>query len=403
MRILHIIPAFQHPRVRGPHRHYHFLRELSGRHEMTLLTLHREPIDEGILAEMSAYVEAIHSFEVNGRSGGPAVAAVARLPLVGAEVAESWRFQCGLRRMRRTFERLVQTGGYEVVLFHGKSVFPVIAGWSGLPLVVDFCDATSMRLRSMMRYATPPKLPWLAARYWRTRAVERQLIRKTPHLAFISARDRAAVMGAASRAELLPNGVDLGYWTRSTPLSQSRRIVFTGVMDYAPNEDAALYLIDRIAPRVRQSLPDVELQIVGRHPSAALRERARRSPGVTVTGTVEDMRPFLEGAAVYAAPMRVAAGMQNKILEAMAMGVPVITTPIAAGGLRVDGTTPPVWVAEGERPFTDGVVSLLAQGTERARLAAEGRRFVETHFVWSRSAQKLERLCVAARAAHAAT
>jgi glycosyltransferase involved in cell wall biosynthesis len=165
-------------------------------------------------------------------------------------------------------------------------------------------------------------------------------------------------------------------------------------MNYAPNEDAALHLIDGILPRVRRSIPDAELLVVGRDPTPALLERSRRLPGVTVTGFVEDLRPYLERAAVCAAPLRFGAGVQNKILEAMAMEVPVATTSIAAAGLRVDGAgEPPLCVADDEERFAASLVRLLQDPEERARLAREGRRFVEDHFVWARQAEELEKLC----------
>jgi glycosyltransferase involved in cell wall biosynthesis len=168
-------------------------------------------------------------------------------------------------------------------------------------------------------------------------------------------------------------------------------------MNYAPNEDAALYLIEKILPLVRRSIPDLEVLIVGRDPSPALKEKAQQFKDVTVTGFVDDVRPYLERAAVFAAPLRYGSGIQNKVLEAMAMEVPVITTSLAAAGLRVDGAgEPPVIVADGEEQFAQRLVTLLGQKEERARLAAEGRRFVENHFVWSRSAAKLEEMCLAA-------
>jgi glycosyltransferase involved in cell wall biosynthesis len=168
-------------------------------------------------------------------------------------------------------------------------------------------------------------------------------------------------------------------------------------MNYAPNEDAALYLIDKILTLVRRSLPQLEVLIVGRDPAPALMQKARQSPNVTVTGFVDDMRPYLERATVFAAPLRYGSGIQNKILEAMAMAVPVITTTIAADGLRVDGAgEPPVHVADGEKAFAERLLHLLADQKERDRLSAEGRRFVENHFIWSRSAKKLEEMCRAA-------
>src|SRR5512145_3328973 len=212
-----------------------------------------------------------------------------------------------------------------------------------------------MRYLSKLRYAGPARRPALALRYLQFKQIEKKMIGKTPHLAFVSWRDREAVLGPRPGSQVIPIGVDHQYWHRKGPASRSPCIAFTGVMNYAPNEDAALYLIDKIMPLVRRALPQLEVLIVGRDPSPALMQKARQSAHVTVTGFVDDMRPYLERAAVFAAPLRYGSGIQNKILEAMAMAVPVITTSIAADGLRLDiASEPPVSVADGEEQFAEG-------------------------------------------------
>ncbi len=394
MRILHITPSFQHPQVRGPNRHYHFVRELSQRHAITLLTLVRSDISAEAMQEMTAYTERLLTFNVHAAFNGRAPGGVRSLPVVGGRLEQSLRLREGVRQMKVAFTQLVRQESYDVVLFHGKSVFPVIEDWDDLPIVADFCDATSMRIRTNMRYARMAAVPLLGLRYAQVRRLEHKLVRKTPHIAFISPRDREAVLGPADRSAILPNGVDLDYWTRTSHNPRPNCLIFTGVMDYAPNEDAAVYLIDRILPLIRPSVSNLEVFIVGRNASPALLEKARRYPDVTVTGFVDDMRPYLERATLCAAPLRYASGMQNKVLEAMAMQLPVVTTSIVASGLRVNEAEPPVQVADGAKEFAGHIVNLLAQETERSRLAADGRRFVENHFVWSRSAEKLEKMCL---------
>jgi glycosyltransferase involved in cell wall biosynthesis len=168
-------------------------------------------------------------------------------------------------------------------------------------------------------------------------------------------------------------------------------------MEEPPNADGALYLIREILPLVRKSVPDVKLFVVGRNPSATLVDAARPHPNVTVTGYVDDMRPYLEQASVYVAPLRFASGMQNKLLEAMAMEIPVVTTPIGAQGIQMEGAEDlPVCVAQGEIQFAQSVVALMNDKENRTQLAAAGRAYTETHFNWSRSAAQLEQLCMEA-------
>jgi hypothetical protein len=403
MKILYLTPSFQHPAMRGPTRCYHFIKELSQRHQITLLALTNTEVPPAPMREMAAYTERIQLFSANGASHSPAAEIFGRVPLVGGQIKHALQRREGVRQMKKAFMELVRRESYDVVLFHGKSIYAVIENLNGQPLVVDFCDATSMRYQSKMRHAGAPKRLWYALRYRQIKQIENKMIARTPHLAFISWRDREAVLGARNRGKIVPIGVDHQYWRRQTHAPRPNCIAFTGVMNYAPNEDAAIYLIDKILPAVKRSIPNVEVLIVGRDPSPALQQRARQYPEVTVTGFVDDVRPYLEAASVFVAPLRYGSGIQNKVLEAMAMEVPVITTSLAAAGLQVDGAggpgrafEPPVIVADGEEQFARRLVALLGQKEERARLAAEGRRFVENHFVWSRSAEKLEEMCFAA-------
>ncbi len=196
---------------------------------------------------------------------------------------------------------------------------------------------------------------------------------------------------------IIPNGLDLQYWRRRSNDPRPNCLIFTGVMSYAPNEDTALYLIDQILPRLKQSLPDLELIIAGRDPTPALLERGGRHPEVTITGFVDDMRDYLEQASVFVAPLRYASGMQNKIQEALAMEIPVVTTSVVAAGFQMgDGREAPLYMADGPAAFAEKVVSLLGQPAEQARLAREGRQFAEKYFDWSRSARQLEQMCFAA-------
>jgi glycosyltransferase involved in cell wall biosynthesis len=397
MRILYITPSFQHPSMRGPTRCYHFIKELSQRHQITLMALTGVEVPPAPLKEMAAYTDQIQLFNANGASHSGSATVFGAAPVVGKKFKRVLQRRAGIQQMKQGFIKLLRKKSYDVVLFHGKSIFSVIEDWSGKPLVVDFCDATSMRYQSKLNYAGGAARLWYALRYRQIKQIEDKMVAKTPHLAFVSWRDREAVVGATERGKVVPIGVDHHYWTRKTHNPRPNCLAFTGVMNYAPNEDAAIYLIDQILPLLRHAIPNIELLIVGRDPAPALKERAQRHPEVTVTGFVDDVRAYLERAAVFVAPLRYGSGIQNKVLEAMAMEVPVVTTSLAAAGLRVDGAgEPPVLVADGEKEFAERVIALLGQKEERHRLAGEGRRFVENHFIWSRSAAKLEEMCFAA-------
>lgn len=361
---------------------------------MTLLTLIRSTVPEEAMEEVQSYARQVLAIDVRTRDANGS-AETGLLPgALGRKVAQTQRFNAAREQMRRTYEVLTQENAYDVVFFHGKSVFPVIENEQTLPIVADFCDATSMRYRARMRHASMGKLPVLALRYLQVRTTEKRLVRKSSRLCFISRRDREAILGPYDTSEIVTNGIDLAYWQRGSRDPNRNCIVFTGVMSYSPNEDAALYLIDEILPLLRDKHPDLQIVIAGREPTSRLVERAERSPQVTVTGFVEDLRPFLEEASIFVCPLRYASGQQNKILEAMAMELPVVATSISADGLEVEeGHDVPIVVADGAQAFADGVSRLLEDRTEQRRLALESRRYVEENFNWSQSARKLERMC----------
>ncbi len=403
MKLLYITPAFQHPNVRGPNRHYHFIRELSQRHEITLLTVARSDISQEAMHEMVSYTHKLYVFNASESAQTATDKALSAVPAVGRQLSQDLLLRRTVGEMRETFERLLGEGSFDVVLFHGKSVFPVIEAAYDIPTVTDFCDATSMRIKSKIDYAPAAKRPLLALRYQQVKKREQEIIEKTPYQAFISSRDREAILGPESSAEIIPNGLDLQYWKRRNFSRDSNSLIFTGVMDYAPNNDAAVYLIDEILPLLKPQIPDVKIYIVGRNPRPALLESAKQHPEVIVTGFVDDMRDYLEKATIFVSPLRYASGMQNKLQEALAMEVPIVTTSVAAAGLQIDGKDAPLYVGDGAEQFAQRTLELLQRPDEQTRLAAASRQFAENYFDWARSAKQLEKMCYEAVAQHEET
>jgi glycosyltransferase involved in cell wall biosynthesis len=188
----------------------------------------------------------------------------------------------------------------------------------------------------------------------------------------------------------VPNGVDTAFWTRTSP-ALGDAIVFTGVMRYPPNEDAAVRLIADILPLVRRHEPGIPCLIVGRDPTPHLRAVAQGASEVTVTGFVDDMRPWLERAAVFAAPLRQGAGIQNKVLEAMAMSVPVVASPLAAEGVRAEnGGIPPVVVAGSPAETAGAIVERIRAARAGSPPDQDGRAYVTANFSWRRSGRLID-------------
>jgi len=389
MHLLYVTSGFPYPLTSGYLRHYFLLKALSQRHAITLLSLVGARYLPEHAAAMSPFTERVLTFTSANKSGTLERKAQGRL----WALANGTRGNRAVQRMSAAIARLTEEERFEAVLFSGKDTYPALAGVNGLPVIVDMCDATSIRIRGGLRYTSLLRLPLLLCDYERVRRAERQLFRRAAHLLFGSVRDREAVLGpAAKHASVMPNGVDTDFWRRSSHERGAETVVFTGAMGYPPNTDAALYLIEDIMPLVRRAVPGAQALIVGRDPPPRLRDAGRR-PGVTVTGFVDDMRPYLERATVFAAPLRFGAGIQNKLLEAMAMGVPVVASPLAAEGLRTEaGERPPVQVAQDAQQFAELITEHLAGWSSQPAPDAKARRFILDHFVWERSGAKLEQV-----------
>ena len=198
--------------------------------------------------------------------------------------------------------------------------------------------------------------------------------------------------GALRRpVHVVQTGVDTGYFTPQsdgTDAGTSRALVFTGSMDWLPNEDGMTFFAREILPLVRRAEPAASLSIVGRTPTPAVRRLADEA-GIEVTGRVEDVRPHIAAGAIYVVPLRIGGGTRLKIFEAMAMGKAVVSTTIGAEGLPVThGDT--IVIADSPAAFADAVVRLLRDPGERQRLGAAARRLVVDRYDWSAVAEDFE-------------
>jgi sugar transferase (PEP-CTERM/EpsH1 system associated) len=189
-------------------------------------------------------------------------------------------------------------------------------------------------------------------------------------------------------SDWFPNGVDSDYFAPSEAPYDADTISFVGRMDYYPNQDCMFDFCAKVLPQVKTQRPQTKLQIIGADPSPAVK-RLGDLPGVIVTGSVPDVRPYVRRSAAVVAPLNIARGTQNKILEAMAMGVPVITSLAAAGG--VDAIAGEHFlVAKNHEEQAAAILRVLGDPRERRRLAGAGRSRMLTHHAWPNSMRRLD-------------
>ncbi|HEY3580953.1 MAG TPA: glycosyltransferase [Pyrinomonadaceae bacterium] len=191
----------------------------------------------------------------------------------------------------------------------------------------------------------------------------------------------------------VPTGVDTEFFRPSG--SRERRaenLVFTGSMDWLPNEDAIRYFTEQILPRVKQEVPNVTLTVVGRNPYPGLLELSKRDPAVIVTGRVDDVRPYMDEAAVYIVPLRIGGGTRLKIYEAMAMEKPIVSTSIGAEGLPIeDGRE--IVLADTPETFADAVVKLIKQPELAEEIGQRAAAKVRQKFGWDKVAESFAAIC----------
>ena len=387
LRLLYVVNGFPWPLTSGYLRHFHFIRELAGHgHRISLLAISRFEVGPADVAALEPYTERIVALPSDRRDRSLKGRSLRRLRVIsGGELAA--------RQLRDAAVELRGRIDFDVAVFSGIRTYPVMAALDGLPVVADVCDAASSRVLGSLRYAPAARWPLLGAELIESRLIERALVKRSAHTLYASVRDRAAVIGLdrGQPASVVPNGVDLDYWRRPPgALLGQGEIVLSGAMDYPPNTDAALHLIRDILPRVRTAIPDAHVTIVGRDPTPALL-RAGQAPGVTVTGFVPDVRPYLVAASVSAAPLRFGAGIQNKVLESLAMQVPTVASSNAADGLvTAAGAVPPVSVADDSDRFASALIEQLRATETNRRPPVAGRAYVERQFSWSRSGHSLD-------------
>ena len=238
----------------------------------------------------------------------------------------------------------------------------------------------------------------------RLRRFERRAAKQFDHVVMVSEKDCTTMRDdyGVSHTSAVPLGVDIDYFKASAENADTaNHLVFTGSMDWHPNEDCAHFFVDQIMPKIRERVR-CKFWIVGRNPSDAVLRLSQRNADVEVTGRVEDIRPYLAKASVYVVPLRIGGGTRIKIFEAMAANRAVVSTTIGAEGLPLKHDEN-VILADGAAAFAESVVRLLEDASARKKLANAGHTLVKENYTWDVAAEHFLKSCeLAARRGHAA-
>jgi sugar transferase (PEP-CTERM/EpsH1 system associated) len=408
LRILWLKTELLHPVDRGGRiRTYQMLRQLRRAHQVTYLALDDGGSPPEAVARAEEYCQELvrvpHRLPVRG-SMAFNVGALANLlsPLPYTVT----RFRAP--EMTRRIHELVRGGRVDVLVC--DFLFPSVNVPRDLEcatvLFQHNVEAEIWR-RHVEAAGNPAARAYFASQWRRVRAFEGAQCARYDHVAAVSEADRALMRRqyGIESVSAIPTGVDVEYVRPGGGgggggggAREPANLVFTGAMDWMPNEDAMLRFVADTLPRIRRSRPDVTLTVVGRNPPARLRALAGATPGVTVTGGVPDVRPYLERASVFVVPIRIGGGTRLKIFEAMAMEKPVVSTTIGAEGLPVrDGVD--ALLADDPDAFAAAVLELLADPARAERMGKTAAARVRSEFGWDRVAEQFSDIC--ARAARA--
>jgi glycosyltransferase involved in cell wall biosynthesis len=289
------------------------------------------------------------------------------------------------------WQAIQSSGDYDIIhLFGGIQIYEFFHALNNHPAIITPYESFSLYLRRQQELAGLslstihyPLFTMLSRRF------ESFMFTPYRRVVVVSEPDRDELLSVnpALPVEVIPNGVDT-YTFRPRPTGRIPALLFVGNYEYAPNVDAALRLATEIFPAVQRRFPNARLWLVGNAPPAEL--RALASDSLRVTGHVPDVRPYLARAGVFVSPLRLGAGIKNKVLEALAMGCPLVASPLSVDGITVRHEQE-VLIADGKN-LVEQIVRLLEDESLRERLAVNGRKLIEARYSWGTVVEHYEQL-----------
>jgi glycosyltransferase involved in cell wall biosynthesis len=385
------------PNTGGRLRSLNILSELAREHEVSVLTTHLPGEDPAELKRQLGHCSRVDSF--------PFAAPKFRDPRFPLMVARSWFsampvdiYKHRVPALRREVERRLKAGEVDLCIADFAVAAPNVPFDTAVPVVFFAHNVEYQILKRLARAQKGLLRRILLGIEWRkTRRYEAKICRQARLTVAVSPQDRDMLMADAGGAVIhdVSTGVDVDYFKANGAEEDSAELVFTGSMDWHPNEDAIRHFIDDILPHIHREMPRAKLTVVGRNPSGGLRRSAEQA-GVRVTGTVDDVRPYIDAAAVYVVPLRIGGGTRLKVFEALSMGKAVVSTGVGVEGLPL---APGEHYLKADDPeaFASAVVSLLRDPARRHALGEAGQRLTHERYAWPKVAREFGSYCESAR------
>jgi len=387
MRLLVLAPRFPYPLDKGDRLTvFNLLKHFARRHRVALVSFLEPGQHPGDRRHVEPWVDALYTVPLSRVNAywNCVVGAFSTRPLQTSYYLSD--------RMSGLVDRAVAEFEPDLIYAHTIRMAPYLEHHRSRPTVLAMQIAMTLNYGRLARFSRHPLWKVLyGLEHRRVKTYEPEVARRCDRCLLISEADVGAISaeGRLDNVFLSPHGVDFEFFRPDgRGPREEGRLLFTGNMAYRPNVDAVRYFCRDILPLVKRRAPHVRLSIVGTNPVRAVRVLAR-DPAVEVTGWVSDLRTVLNGAEVGVDPLRIGAGLQNKVLEGMAMALPMVITSTANEGI---GAVPGkhVWVADEPQAFADAVAHLLEDGDLRRKMGEAARAFIVEHWSWDKHFSALE-------------
>jgi len=393
MKILLICHRFPYPPQRGGKiRPFNIIKHLSKENEVTVASPVRSKREweagMGLHEYCSRYLTDIIS--------NPMAMIYIMKNLVANQPSSMGYFYS--KKLYESIQETIDKSRFDFIFVHCSSVAQYVEGISEIPKILDFGDMDSQKWALYGKVRRFPLNIIFNMEGKRLQQAEADLARKFDYCTCTTLEEMRTLdsYNVGARTAWFPNGVDTEYFKPSKGPYEPDTICFIGRMDYYPNQECMLDFCANTLPLIRRKRPNLQMFIVGANPSGKIRKLGK-IPGVVVTGSVPDVRPYVQRCSVNVAPLNIARGTQNKILESLAMGVPTVASTQAATGIdAVPGEH--FLTASSPQEYAEGVIRLLSDSKERKRYSDAGRARMLTHHQWEGSMEKLDKIiedCIA--------
>lgn len=389
MKIVIVAPRFPFPLDKGDRLTiYHLLKYFSQRHQVSLVCFLEPEQDPAWVEKVQPFCERVEIVPLQKTRAytNCLIGLPSRVPMQMQYYSDP--------RMHKVVQEMVRELQPDLLYAHTIRMGQYIQPFREYARVLAMQISMTLNYRRLAERASNPisKL-FFGLEYGKVRNFEAEFARTFDKILLISKHDLAAIEQKRPLTNVFysPHGVDFAYFSPDASAEKDpHSLIFTGNMSYAPNVDAALYFYKEILPLVREQIPAVQFRIVGADPAPEI-QALQQDPAVEVTGRVPDLRTYMNRAQVAIDPLRIGAGLQNKVLEGMSMGLPMVITSIANEGIQAnDGQN--ILIADTPQAFAEQTIALLQDAQRREQLGAAAREFIVENWSWEKHFGDLEEM-----------